>query len=184
MISRERRVDGPAAVIAEQRLGPTRRGALSLRGGGGLAGRESLAMDQDNALVFADGAGRPGDRWFEQLGNHIADILHEAGFYCQGGVMAKKPQWRGSLATCGGGSTTVCRSSAQDRCRSISSRQRPRTAMAACAPRLAGRVDAAANEVASPSPAEAAGSIESGLGLFDAQDQWGRIDLKKRAVRS
>ena len=40
----------------------------------------------------------PEDRWFEQLGIHIADILHEVGVpYCKGGVMAKNPQWRGSL---------------------------------------------------------------------------------------
>ena len=42
----------------------------------------------------------PEDRWFEQLGAHVADILHEVGVpYCKGGVMAKNPQWRGSLAT-------------------------------------------------------------------------------------
>ncbi len=30
----------------------------------------------------------------------VADILHEVGVpYCKGGVMAKNPQWRGSLAT-------------------------------------------------------------------------------------
>ena len=31
---------------------------------------------------------------------HVADILHEVGVpYCKGGVMAKNPQWRGSVAT-------------------------------------------------------------------------------------
>ena len=58
-------------------------------------------MDQDNALVFAEGA--PGgleDAWFEKLGLHIADILHEVGVpYCKGGVMAKNPAWRGSMRT-------------------------------------------------------------------------------------
>ena len=69
----------------------------------GSAGRgESLlAMDQDNALVFADGEPDGAeDRWFAALGAHVADILHEVGVpYCKGGVMAKNPQWRGSLAT-------------------------------------------------------------------------------------
>ena len=69
----------------------------------GSAGRgESLlAMDQDNALVFAEGEpDGPEDRWFAALGTHVADILHEAGVpYCAGGVMAKNPAWRGSLAT-------------------------------------------------------------------------------------
>jgi DNA polymerase-3 subunit epsilon/CBS domain-containing protein len=69
----------------------------------GSAGRgESLlAMDQDNALVFAEGApGGAEDRWFEAFAGHVADILNEVGVpYCRGGVMAKNPLWRGSLAT-------------------------------------------------------------------------------------
>jgi DNA polymerase-3 subunit epsilon/CBS domain-containing protein len=69
----------------------------------GSAGRgESLlAMDQDNALIFAEGVPRGSeDRWFEALSVHVADILHEVGVpYCKGGVMAKNPQWRGSVAT-------------------------------------------------------------------------------------
>src|SRR5262249_56651714 len=57
-------------------------------------------MDQDNALIFSEGAPEgPEDDWFERLGTHIADLLHEAGVpYCRGGVMAKNPQWRGSRA--------------------------------------------------------------------------------------
>jgi DNA polymerase-3 subunit epsilon/CBS domain-containing protein len=69
----------------------------------GSAGRgESLlALDQDNALVFAEGApDGAADRWFARLGTHIADILHEVGVpYCKGGVMARNAQWRGSVAT-------------------------------------------------------------------------------------
>ena len=69
----------------------------------GSAGRgESLlAMDQDNAIVFAEGEpDGPEDRWFAALGAHVADILHEVGVpYCAGGVMAKNAPWRGSLAT-------------------------------------------------------------------------------------
>jgi DNA polymerase-3 subunit epsilon/CBS domain-containing protein len=68
----------------------------------GSAGRgESLlAMDQDNAIVFAEGdPDGPEDRWFAKLGTHIADILHEVGVpYCKGGVMAKNAAWRGSAA--------------------------------------------------------------------------------------
>ena len=95
-----------AAVIAERRMRDAGRGepmcpyAVAVLGSGGR-GESLLAMDQDNALVFADGApGGAEDSWFEQLGIHIADILHEVGVpYCKGGVMAKSPQWRGSLAT-------------------------------------------------------------------------------------
>ncbi len=58
-------------------------------------------MDQDNAIVFAEGeSGGEADRWFERLATRVADILHDVGVpYCKGGVMAKNPQWRGSLAT-------------------------------------------------------------------------------------
>ena len=95
-----------AAVIAEGRMRDAGRGepicpyAVAVLGSGGRD-ESLLAMDQDNALVFADGApGGAEDEWFGQLGVHIADILHEVGVpYCKGGVMAKNPQWRGSLAT-------------------------------------------------------------------------------------
>ena len=64
-------------------------------------GESLLAMDQDNAIVFADGAPNwAADQWFARLGGILADILHEVGVpYCKGGVMAKNPQWRGSTAT-------------------------------------------------------------------------------------
>jgi DNA polymerase-3 subunit epsilon/CBS domain-containing protein len=95
-----------AAVIAERRLAEEGAGAppcaysFAVLGSAGR-GESLLAMDQDNAIVFAEG--EPGgdvDRWFERLGIHVADILDEVGVpYCKGGVMAKNPQWRGSLAT-------------------------------------------------------------------------------------
>ena len=66
----------------------------------GSAGREEslLAMDQDNALIFQDNAPNGADRWFEALAVRVSDILDQIGVpYCKGGVMAKNPQWRGSL---------------------------------------------------------------------------------------
>jgi DNA polymerase-3 subunit epsilon/CBS domain-containing protein len=68
--------------------------------GSGGRGESLLAMDQDNAIVFDEGppAG-PADRWFEQLGILVADMLNEAGVvYCPGGIMASKPEWRLDLA--------------------------------------------------------------------------------------
>jgi DNA polymerase-3 subunit epsilon/CBS domain-containing protein len=58
-------------------------------------------MDQDNAIIFERGEpGGPEDAWFAKLGEHAADILNEVGVpYCKGGVMAKNPQWRGSVGT-------------------------------------------------------------------------------------
>lgn len=95
-----------ATVIAERRMLEAGRGAppcpyaVALLGSGGR-GESLLALDQDNALIFAEGApGGEVDRWFETLGTHIADILHEVGIpYCKGGVMAKNAHWRGSVET-------------------------------------------------------------------------------------
>jgi CBS domain-containing protein len=69
----------------------------------GSAGREEslLTADQDNALVFLQGApDGPEDRWFAALGSELADILNSVGIpYCPGGVMAKNAAWRGSVQT-------------------------------------------------------------------------------------
>jgi len=95
-----------AAVIAEKRMkeeghgGPPCAYAVAVLGSAGR-GESLLAMDQDNALVFEHGhPGGPEDVWFGKLGFHIADLLHEVGVpYCKGGVMAKNPDWRGSILT-------------------------------------------------------------------------------------
>lgn len=95
-----------AGQIAERRMREAGRGdppvpyALLVLGSAGR-GESLLAMDQDNAIIFETGApDGPEDRWFAELGTHIADILHEVGVpYCTGGIMAKNAQWRGSAAT-------------------------------------------------------------------------------------
>jgi CBS domain-containing protein len=95
-----------AAVLAEQRMSGAGHGAppcpyaFVVLGSAGR-GESLLAMDQDNAIVFAEGAPEgPEDRWFATLGTHVADTLHEVGVpYCAGGVMAKNAPWRGALAT-------------------------------------------------------------------------------------
>ena len=94
-----------AAVLAEQRMrdggqgGPPCPYAFVVLGSAGR-GESLLAMDQDNALVFSEGAPDSAeDAWFKQLSGYVADILHEAGVpYCRGGVMAKNAPWRGSVA--------------------------------------------------------------------------------------
>ncbi len=95
-----------AGVLAERRMlaegkgGPPCAFALCVLGSAGR-GESLLAMDQDNALVFAEGEpGGSADLWFAEYGAIVADILHEVGVpYCSGGVMAKNDAWRGSLAT-------------------------------------------------------------------------------------
>jgi CBS domain-containing protein len=92
-----------AATLGERRMRDSGKGdppvayAVLVLGSAGR-GESLLAMDQDNAIVFAEGeSDGPTDRWFAELGKHIADILHEVGVpYCKGGVMAKNPAWRGS----------------------------------------------------------------------------------------
>jgi DNA polymerase-3 subunit epsilon/CBS domain-containing protein len=108
-----------AAVISAETAAATKRAAelaeaeLAARGHGppparyavlvlGSAGRgESLlAPDQDNAVIWADGAEPGADAWFARFGALLADTLDAAGIpYCKGGVMAREPGFRGSLAT-------------------------------------------------------------------------------------
>lgn len=68
--------------------------------GSGGRGESLLALDQDNAIVFAEGEpGGPEDRWFAELGQRVSAILDTAGAkYCAGGVMASQDAWRMSLA--------------------------------------------------------------------------------------
>lgn len=95
-----------AAILSERRMDEEGRGAppcayaLAVLGSAGR-GESLLAMDQDNAIVFAQGEpGGAEDAWFAELGAHVADILHEAGVpYCAGGVMARNAPWRGSVGT-------------------------------------------------------------------------------------
>ncbi len=107
VISRELgAVTRQATVIAEKRMreeghgGPPCAYAIAVLGSAGR-GESLLAMDQDNALVFDEGASEGSeDAWFGKLGIHVADLLHEIGVpYCKGGVMAKNPAWRGSTST-------------------------------------------------------------------------------------
>jgi DNA polymerase-3 subunit epsilon/CBS domain-containing protein len=95
-----------AGVIAERRMGERGLGAapcpyaLVVLGSAGR-GESLLALDQDNALMFAEGEpDSAADRWFAEFGGIVNDILDQVGVpYCKGGVMARNPAWRGSLAT-------------------------------------------------------------------------------------
>lgn len=94
-----------AGQLAEERMQKAGNGAppvpyaLLVLGSAGR-GESLLAMDQDNAIIFSDGEpDGPEDRWFAELGTHVADILNEVGVpYCKGGIMAKHAAWRGSAA--------------------------------------------------------------------------------------
>jgi DNA polymerase-3 subunit epsilon/CBS domain-containing protein len=72
--------------------------AMLVLGSGGR-GESLLAMDQDNAIVFAEGEpGGAEDKWFAELGRKVSDMLDAAGVpYCKGNIMASNPQWRMSV---------------------------------------------------------------------------------------
>lgn len=95
-----------AAILAEQAMIDTGKGAAPVTYavlvlGSAGRGESLLAMDQDNAIVFAKGEpDGPEDRWFADLGARFATILHEVGVpLCKGGVMAREPSFRGSVTT-------------------------------------------------------------------------------------
>ncbi|MYF08985.1 MAG: CBS domain-containing protein, partial [Rhodospirillaceae bacterium] len=104
MISRElRALTARACELAEAEMAEAGLGeapapyALLVLGSGGR-GESLLAMDQDNALIYADDAPDGADGWFEQLGRRTADILDETGvIYCPGGIMASNAAWRKPL---------------------------------------------------------------------------------------
>jgi CBS domain-containing protein len=93
-----------AAILAERRMVENGLGAppcsyvFCILGSGGR-GESLLAMDQDNALIYADGGDAAAhDRWFAVWAEHVTSILNDVGVpYCKGGVMATNPRWRGSV---------------------------------------------------------------------------------------
>jgi CBS domain-containing protein len=180
-----------AGVLAERRMRESGEGeppcafALCVLGSAGR-GESLLATDQDNAIVFAEGApDGAADRWFARLGAIIADILHEVGVpYCDGGVMAKNAAWRGSVSTWQARvADWITRSNPQDLlsvdiffdlvgvCGD--------SAMANELWRFA--FDAAqGNAGFAKLLAEAAGEVQNGLNIFGGfRTDHGRIDLKK-----
>lgn len=183
-----------AAVIAEGRLraaghgGPACPYAVAVLGSAGR-GESLLAMDQDNALIFADGdPGGPQDQWFEKLGIHIADILHEVGMpYCKGGVMTNNPQWRGSMATWRKRIAEWMLVSRPEHLLSVDIFFDLRPVHgdgALCAELWREAFDTAHGQIAfAKLLAEAAGGVEAGLGLFGQfKTKEGRVDLKKSGL--
>ncbi len=71
--------------------------AMLVLGSGGR-GESLLAMDQDNAIVYATGEpDGPEDQWFAELGRQVAAMLDAAGVpYCKGNIMASNSDWRRS----------------------------------------------------------------------------------------
>ena len=70
----------------------------------GSEGRQeqTLLTDQDNAIIYEDKANEQRElvrAYFLQFAEIVSDRLHAIGFsYCDGGFMAKNPQWTHSLS--------------------------------------------------------------------------------------
>lgn len=64
--------------------------------GSGARDEQSIASDQDHALVY-EGEQESVHDYFSRLSELIAALLHEVGYpLCSGNVMASNPRWRGS----------------------------------------------------------------------------------------
>lgn len=183
-----------AAVLAEERMRNAGRDdppcpyAVAVLGSAGR-GESLLAMDQDNALVFAEGAPGGGeDAWFGELGGHVADILHAVGVpYCRGGVMARNPQWRGSMATWRERVGEWIRKSSPEALLSVDIffDMRPVHGDGSlCADVWHGAFEAARGQVGfAKLLAEAAGGVERSLGFFrQFKTSRGRLDVKKSGL--
>lgn len=183
-----------ATVIAEQRMRADGQGeppcpyAIAVLGSGGR-GESLLAMDQDNALFFAEGEpGSAEDRWFETLGTHVADTLNAVGVpYCSGGVMGKTPAWRGSSRTWRERITSWIRRSKPEDLLSVDVFFDLRGVYGETP--LAGRLRELAFDHAKGQTdfikllVEAAGTPELGLNFFGGfRTDRGRIDLKKNGL--
>jgi len=85
------------ASMERDGLGPPPAPYVLLVLGSGGRGESLLSPDQDNAVIY-DGTAAD-DAWFAEWGKRLSDILDAAGVpYCNGGVMASNPLWRGTPA--------------------------------------------------------------------------------------
>ena len=92
-----------AALLAESKMRgkPPVAYCLLILGSGGRE-ESLLAPDQDHAIIYAAPPQKADaaktQKYFETLGQHIADILDTAGVpYCDGGVMSNSAKWCKSL---------------------------------------------------------------------------------------
>jgi len=88
---------GRLVVLAQSDLGRAPVSFAFLALGSTGRGEQTLATDQDNALVYADpphGEDGACEAYFHALATRVCDGLHTAGYsYCRGDVMARNPKW-------------------------------------------------------------------------------------------
>ena len=90
------------ALAIEEASTPPCRFAFLVMGSEGRK-EQTLATDQDNAIVFDDlpvEQEKAVQEYFRNLGGRINEMLHTIGYqYCKGEVMARNPRWTQSLST-------------------------------------------------------------------------------------
>ena len=162
--------------------------AVAVLGSAGR-GESLLAMDQDNALIFANGEpDGDADRWFARFGAIFTDILHEAGVpYCKGGVMARNEQWRGSQDTWRDRVAGWIKKSDPDDLLSVDiffDLRGVHGDLALASQLWRDSFDQAAGDVAfAKLLADSAGKVAPGMGLFRRLlTENGRIDIKKSGL--
>jgi CBS domain-containing protein len=184
-----------AAVLAEQRMAADGMGqppcpyAVLVLGSAGR-GESLLAMDQDNAVIFAEGApDGPEDRWFAAFGRFMCQFLNEAGVpLCKGGVMASEPAFRGSVDTWRARMETWLGRSNPEDLLNVDIVFDARVVLGD--PAAAGTLMADFRSAAKASPAflklmvESHGPTAAPIGFFGKLrgDDDGRIDLKKHVI--
>jgi len=89
--------------IALEDLGPAPRKFAFMVLGSQARGEQTLATDQDNALVIDDSPGKLNEKdraYFLELGNKINQDLNTVGYkFCPGEIMAGNPKWNQDLKT-------------------------------------------------------------------------------------
>lgn len=97
------RITGRLIVLALEEFGdpPVEFAFIALGSEGRM--EQTLATDQDNAIIYRDVEGMDADRvqaWFNNLGEVVCDQLNTVGFrFCKGRFMAKNPLWCKPLQT-------------------------------------------------------------------------------------
>jgi len=89
--------------IALEDLGPAPRNFAFMVMGSQARGEQTLATDQDNAIVIDNDPGKLSNKdqaFFLELGKRLNDDLNAVGYkYCPGEIMAGNPRWNQDIKT-------------------------------------------------------------------------------------
>jgi CBS domain-containing protein len=86
-------------ALAQEKFGPPPANFAWLVFGSQAREEQSLKTDQDNGLVYADGAPPGADDYFRALAGFVCDGLDACGYvYCPGDIMATNDSWRQPLS--------------------------------------------------------------------------------------